>query len=225
MVETFLEPLAFDIEKAYGTYVPRVDYPTLVRRMLAVVPDACLDGIEKIDLRAGTKGNRAHRRAKHRSRGKKYLNKESLGLYYPRAQSKAPYIVLHVDNLDNQYEYSVPILGRIMSESDIAETLFHEIGHHIHLTKHRENRERENVADNWADFYRIRYMRKQFWWLRVLLRPIFVPIRLYWRMFNRERYERRVRRYEKFRRMLAIEKEIIAAYERVHGTPQSQSTG
>lgn len=45
-----------EIESAYGDYAPQADYVKWVRGMLAFVPPACLDGIERIALRAGSRG-------------------------------------------------------------------------------------------------------------------------------------------------------------------------
>lgn len=202
------------IETAYDAYTPLVDYVTLIKGMLAFVPPACLDGIERIELRAGSSGNRAYRRKKSRSRGQKHLRQESLGLYYPRRQTCAAYIVVHVDNHDKHRDNfpRIPFLKRFACESRVAETLYHEIGHHIHLAKQRTYRNEENVADDWANFYTRRYVRSRFWWLRVVLFPYFMMYSLIERLFLRDRHQKRLRKRRKRKALHAIEAEVIAAY-------------
>lgn len=201
--------MTIEIENACGAYVPIINYPVLVRRMLGVVPDACLDGIEKIELRVGVEGNRKYRRAKRRWRREKHLIQKTLGSYYPRRQNCTPYIVLYVDNLDGICA-DIPWFARwFLKESRFAETLFHEIGHHIHLDKRRDYRNPENTADDWADYYTIKYLRKRFWWLR--------PVARFTRLLPGFRTAKRRKAFERKRgiqrRFAGYENEIVAAFE------------
>lgn len=57
----------------------------------------------------------------------------------------------------------------------LSETLFHEIGHHIHATQVPEYKEREDVADEWGAKLHRKYFWKKYWYILVinyLLKPI-----------------------------------------------------
>jgi len=49
-----------------------------------------------------------------------------------------------------------------------ADVLFHELGHHIHLTRTKEFRDREDVADDWIHRLAGRYLRGRKWYIRPL---------------------------------------------------------
>jgi hypothetical protein len=48
--------------------------------------------------------------------------------------------------------------------------LFHEIGHHLHLTCTKEFREREEVADDWIHRLAETYLKGRKWYIRPLAR-------------------------------------------------------
>ena len=57
----------------------------------------------------------------------------------------------------------------------IGETLYHEIGHHIHEMQEPGFRGRkEEIADEWGDKLMRTFLRQRYWYLapiRILLRP------------------------------------------------------
>lgn len=50
--------------------------------------------------------------------------------------------------------------------------LFHEIGHHIHATMRPEYGDEEDVADIWVKKLAITFMRKKYWFLMPVARPL-----------------------------------------------------
>src|SRR5206468_1742291 len=57
-----------------------------------------------------------------------------------------------------------------LCESQMADVLFHEIGHHIHHTARPEYREPEDVADAWMVRLRQNYYDGRHRWWRILFR-------------------------------------------------------
>jgi len=51
----------------------------------------------------------------------------------------------------------------------VGDTLYHEIGHHIHYTVRPEHREREDIADEWANKLNKKFVRRRYWYIYPLL--------------------------------------------------------
>ncbi len=47
--------------------------------------------------------------------------------------------------------------------------LFHEIGHHIHITKQRDHAEKEDRADAWQTWLTDKYIITHYWYLKPIL--------------------------------------------------------
>jgi hypothetical protein len=63
----------------------------------------------------------------------------------------------------------------IVQDLLIGRTLYHEVGHHIHRTRHPEYKDREAVANEWRDRLMGCHMRRRYWYLRIpmfFLRPV-----------------------------------------------------
>ena len=56
----------------------------------------------------------------------------------------------------------------------MSETLFHELGHHIHRTQRPEYEGRENIAEKWSKKLSGKFIRERYWYLL----PLAVPISL-----------------------------------------------
>lgn len=60
---------------------------------------------------------------------------------------------------------------RLLRNLLIADTLFHELGHHIHKVQRPEHREQEDVADDWGNRLSREYVRREHPIAWVTLRP------------------------------------------------------
>jgi hypothetical protein len=163
------------IFERYRDYTPPVDVKRSVRLLLECVPSQYLSGLRSVTLTNST-GTRELRRGKAWSRKRKVRINECLGFY------QGDHIVLLVDNLlkgPPAWMIRWPPVRNLI----IAETLYHEIGHHIHRSMRPVHMEREDVADKWQRYlvsvYLFRryaylhYLKKPFRWLNsVRIRPL-----------------------------------------------------
>jgi hypothetical protein len=159
-----------------------------VRVLLRAVPPHFLAGLRFIRLTATIDFTRNRRRAKRRSRGRSVALTHAAGLYQPAQQNRPAAVDLHLDKLFGDtpaWVLRFPIIRRLT----LADTLYHEIGHHIHMTKVPEHREREDVAERWsARLYR-RFVRTHYWYLMPLVYALLFSHRMVTTVF------RQVRRY------------------------------
>ena len=89
---------------------------------------------------------------------------------------------LFVDNIIAQCPRAMrvpPIRDALFSD-----VIFHEIGHHVHTTRAREFREREEVADDWALRIGRSYFRTRAWYLIPLVK-----------LFGLELFGKKINRY------------------------------
>ena len=212
---------AIEIDDSLDGYIPLTNYRSLLPKMMNVIPAVYLDGLVTIYLRKGSTGNRAHRRERSRRRGRTITQSDVAGYYQMRGNGKQSTITLYVDRLDEGYR-SVrwyPVIGSVARDITIGQTLFHEIGHHIHLTKHPHHAEKENVADDYAAFYLRRYFIRK--------RPVFTVFGVGFAYFVKAmrrmggmRPRDKGRRPGRRKRIAALEAQAIAAYSD-RRTPQS----
>jgi len=168
--------VTIEIIENYGEWVPPSYVRGTVEALLKSVPEKHLAGLESVILTTTTTAaNRSFRRKKVKHRGRMRSKVEANGSYQPAWPGHAAFIRLYVNNILAPYP---PAASRasLISKLLLAETLFHEIGHHIHLTKALEFRNREDVADEWADRLTRQYFGRKYWLVVRLTRLI---VRLY----------------------------------------------
>jgi len=160
---------------SFSGYTPPFDPVPIVEIMLASVPIKHLMGLKEIVLTNSSSLPRKRRRSVTKSRKHKVRIERTGGLYHPAWNGNRAWIEIFVDNTLKNWEQGWWLKLRFMRESLLGDTLFHEIGHHIHATVQREFREKEDVADSWKARLRRQYNRAQHPWQRALLHP-FRPI-------------------------------------------------
>lgn len=166
------------------SYVPHPRVPNDVHVLLCTVPPRFLAGLRYIRLTATTGFTRVRRRAKTPSRGRKVALVHTAGLYFREQQNHPATIDLHLDKLFGgtpSWALRLPIIRRLT----LAETLFHELGHHIHATSAPEHREPEDVAERWKKRLYRRFVRQQYWYLMPLVYALLFFSRVVRRMFRR----------------------------------------
>ena len=153
-----------EIIESYRDWTPPVEVRRIVVGLLRSVSEKHLAGLGSIILTSSKESNRSFRRKKVKHRGRKRNSVNATGSYQPAWPGNAAFVRLYVDNILAQYP---PWAWRIsfIPELLFADTLFHEIGHHVHLTKVREFRQREGVADDWSHHLTRQYFGKRYWFV------------------------------------------------------------
>lgn len=156
------------IQDAYKDFIPPVNARRTVSRLLSGIPAKYVSGIKTVVL-TNTQGlNRERRKQKTRSRKRKVRIRESSGLYHQEWRNEPAWIEIFVDNLC-QYWPSWILRIPFLRDLAFAETVFHEIGHHLQRTQVPEFAEREDVADRWSERLSRQYLRRRYWYLMPLL--------------------------------------------------------
>ena len=161
-----MEVFAIKIVEDYSGHKPIINARSAVTAVLATVPNEYLFGLSTVILCDAVGLNRAGRRKKTFHRGKKRNSKEAIGNYHPAWRGQKAHITLFVDNIVAQCPEAMKI--SVLRNVVFADVLFHEIGHHIHMTRTKEFREREDVADDWIHRLSEGYLRRRKWYIRPL---------------------------------------------------------
>jgi hypothetical protein len=122
----------------------------VTRGLLEAVDPRHLRGLQAVVLTNRQALTRDRKRAKVRWRSRKVRIVDSLGLYHHATPREGAWIELMTDSVlagAPRWAWSFAIVR----DGLFADTLYHEIGHHIHAVHAPEYRERENVADEWRN--------------------------------------------------------------------------
>ena len=167
--------MTIEIIENYSEWAPPSYVRGMVEALVKSVPEKHLVGLESIILTTTTASNRSFRRKKVKHRGRMRSKVEANGSYQPAWPGHAAFIRLYVNNILAPYPPAAT-RASLISKLLLAETLFHEVGHHIHLTKALEFGNREDVADEWAHRLTRQYFGRKYWLVVRLTRLI---VRLY----------------------------------------------
>ena len=139
-----------EVFEHYRGWKPALDLKAAVEGLLALTPPQYLCGLGSIVLSNSAGLPHDRRRGVTKARGKKVVIANALGLYHQAWKGQPAWIELLADN----------ILARLpdwawrlapFRDWELCTVIFHELGHHIHATRVPEFRERESVAEDWAD--------------------------------------------------------------------------
>jgi len=165
------------VAEYYRNYSPPFDASKSVRELLRHVPEKYLLGLHGVTL-TNSQSTRLLRRGKIRSQKRKVNLTDCRGLY------RAGQVTLLVDKIFPS-ESNLLLRLSIFRTFFIGEVLYHEIGHHIHLTKKRERRDEEFVADEWKDKLLRSYLSNRYWYLSVVAVPYQLLMQPIVRWFHR----------------------------------------
>jgi len=172
-----------ELIEAYRAWKPVADVRGSIERLLCDVPARYMAGLRSIVLTNASALSRRERRLRVPARGSKARVAEAGGLYHHAWQSEPAWIELFVDNLIQGCP-SWALRFRFVRDGLLADGLFHELGHHVHVTQAPEFREPEDVADAWERRFSRRYFRRRYWFLRqlgLLFRPSLRAFRIVFR--------------------------------------------
>ena len=159
------------ILEAYRNWVPPFNAAETVARLVAGMPEKYLAGLEAIILTNANSLGHSRRRQKTWTRDRKVRIVDCCGLYHQAWKGQPAFIELFVDNI---LKGKHPVVLRIpmLREVPFAETLYHEIGHHIHTTQVPEHRGREEAAEFWERRLRRSYFWRKYWYVLAIIWPI-----------------------------------------------------
>lgn len=143
-------PNSVEVEEFFREYELGFSIESLIKDLLSYVPTKYLNGLSKIVVTNSLSLSHSRRRQKTWSRKKKYKISKCCGLYH--GEKSGAWIELFIDNIlgdDSKTILKIPLLRDYI----LGPILFHEVGHHIHKYVKPENREREDVADKWKNYF------------------------------------------------------------------------
>lgn len=154
-----------EVAESYQDYRPPADPAAVARFLLRYVPRKCQVGLKRVLLTNTSALSRHQQRQKAWAGKRQYQLAKVRGIYHPAHQGQAAWIEIFVDNVLQGWPAWFLIGVPMMKHMVFAETLYHEIGHHVHLTKYPEYAEREAVADKWARRLTAHFARRRYWYL------------------------------------------------------------
>jgi hypothetical protein len=163
------------ITEGYSAYSPPFQVAPIIEKMLESVPARYLVGLSEVVLTNASGLARERRRSVARARKRKVKILGARGLYHPAWQGREAWIEIFVDNTIKMWERGVWLRFKYSRELALSDVLFHEIDHHIHFTKRREYREKEDVADVWKVRLERHYFANRYPLLRAIVRGFRTP--------------------------------------------------
>ena len=152
------------IKEFYRGYEPPVNATKIVNRLLARAPDKYVRGLGFVVVTNLSGQPRRHRLGKTTSRGKRVPQSRVLGRYHPKRQNQSPWIELYVDQICRRFPRWALLIPPLRDVA-LGETLYHELGHHVHMFIRPEFREKEDVADDWGKKFSGHFLRREYWYL------------------------------------------------------------
>lgn len=153
-----------EVVEFYRDYTPRRSYAPYVCDLLKCVPKQNLAGLDRVVLTDAAGQPRRERRKKTYSRKRKVSLIEAYGFYQPAWHHDRAHIQLYIDRIfppprvepTRYMRFISPLMRPAYIRASLGRVLYHEIGHHIHAEQRPEHREAENVAD----MYMFRLMKR-----------------------------------------------------------------
>lgn len=163
------------ITEAYRAYNSPIDAVATTRKLISSVPTKYLVGLDCIVLTNLSGQPRRNRLGKVTGRGRRIPKSRSLGCYHREWKGQPPWIELYVDQILNTGR-RLPLWVPFFRDYLFGETLFHELGHHVHLFIRPEYNEKEDVADEWKKKFAGNFVKKKYWFL-VPLAKLYILLR------------------------------------------------
>jgi hypothetical protein len=156
------------IVEQYFEYSPPVRVYGSVRLLLRGVPEEYLSGLHKVTLTNSARQRRLYR-------GKRWADNRRFRVANSRGFYRNGQIELSIDQILLEYP-ELFLLFPPFKNFLIAQTLYHEIGHHIHKLQSPGFRNGEEFADEWRDKL-LRVFLRRYWYLAPVFRICFTVAR------------------------------------------------
>lgn len=160
------------VRESYEQHVPPAWVrPTVERLLSSLAPEHIgrLSAVVLTDSRAIGKGRTG------RVGARKYRRNECRGFYHARSRAGEAWVEIVVDNV-RLSDTPAPLLWfQFVRDIVIAETLYHEVGHHLDETVGAARRRGEAAAEDWRKRLSRIHFQKKYWYLRPVvhaLRPV-----------------------------------------------------
>jgi hypothetical protein len=147
---------------------PRASLGRVVLSAIQSVPAKHVVGLKLVLLRDVASLTRAEKNWKTRREAKL---EECKGLYIRGRGKRPPKIDLFIDNIIHEWPLlfnCLPVFRALL----VGNTLFHEIGHHIHYHTQPSKRDPESVAEYWQGRLLASFIRKNYRYSLPLLRLV-----------------------------------------------------
>lgn len=109
--------------------------------------------------------------------GRKHDRNKCLGFYHQAWSGQPAWIQLVADNIVAGWPCPTPLLRlQPFRDQEVAETLYHEVGHHLHLTVGSGGRGDEEGAEYWRKILFRIHFRRRYWYLQPVIWAL--PVRL-----------------------------------------------
>src|SRR5688572_9355952 len=116
--------------------------------------------------------------------GRKFDRNACCGFYYQAWRGQPAWIQLIADNI--LAGYPAPLLRvQLFRDLEVANALYHEVGHHLHETVGSATHGGEEAAEYWRKRLFHIHFRHRYWYLRPIILVLKTPVRFLQRYVRR----------------------------------------
>ena len=119
--------------------------------------------------------------------GRKYDRNACRGFYHREWRGQPAWIQLVTDNILVGFPTSL-LRFQLFRDLEVGETLYHEVGHHLHLTVGAAGRGGEETAAYWCKRLSGIHFRRRYWYLRPVVMALKGPCRFLRRFVSIRRH-------------------------------------
>jgi hypothetical protein len=156
------------IHENYSGYVPARSIRGSAERLISSLPSGHLAGLQSLVLTNSAKLGVGKTK---RIKGRKYREDACLGFYHEQTRKSAPWIEIVVDNIVGGTP-AVLLRLRVFTDLVLADTVFHEVGHHLEKTIGAPSRVGEDAANAWRRILLRKYFRSRYPVISLLWRAV-----------------------------------------------------
>ena len=155
------------IHENYRGYEPPSWFQPTVERLVQSLDAQHMAGLRSIVLSSSAAIGRGKT---GRVKGRKYQRSDCRGFYHPSWRGEQPWIELVVDNIVTAHSTSL-LRWQLFRDLFVAQTLYHEVGHHLQETVGSAAHSGEASAEDWQERLGKLHGRKHYWYPRPM-RPV-----------------------------------------------------
>jgi hypothetical protein len=161
-----------EINESYKGFTPPSWFRPTVERLLSSLPSEQLVNLRSIVLTDSVSIGRGKTR---RVSGRKYDRNACRGFYYQAWRGRPAWIQLVADNIVAGCPAFLLHL-QLFRDHQVAQTLYHEVGHHLQKTIGSTVRGEEEVAEYWRDRLVKMHFQHRYRYLRPVVLVLKTPV-------------------------------------------------